>query len=366
MADSQNGRKLPAKPTIGDVAREAEVSRSTAARTLGGYGYVSEPVRESVQAAAIKLGYRANAAAKTLKYGRSRSIGVIVSDISDLFFAEVVQGITEVVRREGYDIVIVNTDDDLNVEINAVNLLLEKRVDGVIVSSSAIAPSQTKHLNEVQEVGTPLVLIDRLVQGIDSDAIVVDNRAAARAATNVLLASGHRRIAILWGPPDGSRSVPKQPSITAGDGVWSSGNRYRGYLDALEAADVAFDPSLVGAGPHTSFDGAAQVMKMLSMSDPPTAIIATEKEALIGVLRALKLSGRECPRDLSVVGFDDNPWLEVLTPSLTMIEQPTQEIGRRAAQRVIDRIEGSHSGPNVVTLTARLIERSSVLPRVSD
>jgi LacI family transcriptional regulator len=122
------------------------------------------------------------------------------------------------------------------------------------------------------------------------------------------------------------------------------------------------DPALVGTGAHNSFDAAAQVTKMVSIADPPTAIITTEKEALIGVLRALKLSGQECPRDLSVVGFEDNPWLQVLTPSLTMIEQPTQEIGRRAARRIIDWTDGAQSGPSVVTLTARLIERGSVLP----
>jgi DNA-binding LacI/PurR family transcriptional regulator len=113
----------------------------------------------------------------------------------------------------------------------------------VIVASYAASVDQTKHLADVQKSGTPLVLVDRLVEGIDSDGVVVDNRAAARAATNLLLASGHRRVAILWGPNDRAQLDEKRPRLAVNDAVWSTGNRYLGYLDALEAADVAFDPA---------------------------------------------------------------------------------------------------------------------------
>lgn len=347
--------------TISDVAKAAGVGRATAARTLGGYGYVSAATRDRVLEAVEALDYRPNAIARSMSTGSTQTIGVVIGDIGNVFFADLVRGITDAAKEEGFDTIIINTDEKLEAERDAVNVLLDKRVDGVIITSAAVAASEAPHLLEFRKVGIPIVLADRLVSGFDVDAVIIDNRGAAREAVNVLIGAGHRRIAMIWGPKKDVPSETEEDMNTESrQGLWTIDERFQGYRDALRAADIPVDPKLIATGKRSEHDAAAQLIRMLSLQDPPTAVLTTETEPTIGVLRAIRSTDRKCPQDLSVIGFDDSPWAAVMSPPLSMMEQPTEQLGRAAARLLLKRIHGSVAEASVSIFDARLVERRSV------
>ncbi|MET9343448.1 LacI family DNA-binding transcriptional regulator [Nonomuraea sp. NPDC003804] len=350
-------------PTISEVAAEAGVGRATAARTLGGYGYVSPELRERVLAAAEKLGYRANALARSMSTGVSHTLGVIVADIGNPFFAGVVRGICDTSRARGFDTIVLSTYEDLDEEVAATNVLIDKRVDGFIVASAAIGKGEVAHIKAAVERGIPVVLVDRAVAALDLDAVVIDNRDAAREAVEALIAAGHRRIGFVWGPP-----APEAPATRRGllaeasRNLWTDGERLRGYLDALDDARIPFDPELVMVGPKTEERATEEVTRMLALPDRITAVFCTETDAVTGALRALRTAGLACPRDVALIGFDDSSWAAVMEPPLTMIEQPVHELGAKAAQVLLDTIGGAEPRGEMHTLRSRLIVRSSVTP----
>ena len=188
-------RKRTETVTIADVARVAQVSTATAGRVLGGYGYSSEAIREKVQRAAEELGYRANHLARSLITGRSRTIGVVAGDVQSPFYASILRGIADVARAHRFGLIVTNSDERLDRELEAVQLLLEKQADGLIVAPIDLAGSQ--HLRKAVAGGTPIVQIDRIVKGLEADSVTVDNRGAAREAVAHLIAEGHRRIGMI-------------------------------------------------------------------------------------------------------------------------------------------------------------------------
>jgi len=177
-------------PTISEVAAAAGVGRSTAARTLGGYGYVSPELRERVLAAAERLGYRANALARSMSTGVTQTLGVIVADIANPFFGGVVRGISDASRARGFQTLVLSTHEDLAEEIAATDVLIDKRVDGIIVASAALDVASAGHIGQARDRGIPVVLVDRAVTGLLLDTVVIDNRAAARDAVAQLIAAG--------------------------------------------------------------------------------------------------------------------------------------------------------------------------------
>jgi LacI family transcriptional regulator len=238
---------LPRAATIPDVAARAGVSRATAARALGGYGPVNADTAARVQAAAQALGYRANAVARSMITGRTTTLGVVVGDIENEFFSRLVRGCTDVVRATGYDVLLVNTDERATREQSAVRLLLERRVDGLLV-----APASThdgRHLREARDAGCAVVLVDRKVRRSGLDAILVDGTAAARTAVGHLVAAGHERIGVLTG--DGVRTDtgaldPQRASIS------TTTDRLRGYEQALAEGGLPVEPDLVRGATSTS------------------------------------------------------------------------------------------------------------------
>ncbi|EYT54788.1 LacI family transcriptional regulator [Leucobacter sp. UCD-THU] len=360
------GRTRSSSPTISEVAAAAGVGRATAARTLGGYGYVSDEMRERVLASAEALGYRANQLARSVSTGVSHTIGVVVADISNPFFGGVVRGVSEIASARGFDALVISTYEHLEDEIAAMNVLVDKRVDGIILSSAACDPASTAHLQLARERGIPLVLLDRLIPGIELDAVVIDNRTAARTATGELIAAGHARIGFVWGPPTPARPSFRRDLVdAAARNLWSDGERLMGYLDALDDSGLPLDPDLVAVGEKTEAHTYDEVMRMLALADPPTAFFCTETDALTGTLHALRDSGVAIPSQASVIGFDDSSWAAVMEPPLTMVEQPMLDLGRRAAELLLGRIDGDGDGeeaPTQLELPARLIQRASVAP----
>ncbi|WP_327107917.1 LacI family DNA-binding transcriptional regulator [Nonomuraea glycinis] len=352
--------QAPGPPTISEVAAEAGVGRATAARTLGGYGYVSPELRERVLSAAEKLGYRANALARSMSTGVSHTLGVIVADIGNPFFAGVVRGICDTSRARGFDTIVLSTYENLEEEIAATNVLIDKRVDGVIIASAAVGRGEVAHIKAAMD-RVPVVLVDRAVAALDLDTVVIDNRDAAREAVEMLITAGHRRIGFVWGPPVAKPPATRRELLAqASRNLWTDGERLRGYLDALDDARIPFDPELVMVGRKTEERATAEVARMLAVPDRITAVFCTETDAVTGALRALRAVGLSYPRDIALIGFDDSAWAAVMEPPLTMIAQPVHELGAKAAQVLLDTLEGAEPGRETHTLRSRLIVRASV------
>ncbi|WP_307861158.1 LacI family DNA-binding transcriptional regulator [Microbacterium sp. SD291] len=356
-----NERAAP--PTISEVAAEAGVGRSTAARTLGGYGYVSPEVRERVLAAAERIGYRTNALARSMSTGVTHTIGVIVADIANPFFGGVVRGISDASRTRGFDTLVLSTYEKLAEEIAATDVLIDKRVDGMIIASAALDPASADHILQARSRGIPVILVDRVVRGLHLDAVVIDNRTASREAVARLIAAGHRRVGFVWGPPLAERPSRRRDFIdVAARNLSTDGERLQGYLDALDDEGIAFDPELVMVGPKDEERAEAEATRMLGLADAPTAMFCTETDAVTGTLRAIRAAGLHVGSDVSLIGFDDSSWAAVMEPPLTMIEQPMLALGERAAEALLEMIDGGADSVRVHTLETRLIERASVQP----
>ncbi|WP_432483985.1 LacI family DNA-binding transcriptional regulator [Kineococcus esterisolvens] len=341
------------RATVADVARRAGVAKATAARALGGYGAVSEDVRERVVAAAEELGYRPNELARSMGTGRSRTIGVVVGDIENDYFALAVRGISDTAASAGYDVVLVNTSEDVEAERKGVRLLLDKQVDGLIVSPASSA--DVDHLREVEQDERPLVLLDRRVPGLDAPSVDVDIATATRAATDLLLDRGHRRITYLTalddpGGPWG-RSTPLVSSSVA--------DRLSGIVAALDARGVPVGPALVRFGARGDEAVRAAAEEVLRGRDAPTAVVASDGRIALGLLQALADLGVKVPRDLSLVMVDDFPWTRVVDPPLTAVRQPTYEVGAAAADTLVRLLSGA-APPRRAPLVAQLVVRSSV------
>jgi LacI family transcriptional regulator len=344
-------------PTLGDVARLAGVSRATAARALGGYGRSSEEARRRVLDAADRLGYRPNTLARSMITGTTHTLGVVIADIDLSFFARAVRGIGDTARAAGFEVILANSDESVEQERGAVGVMLDKRVDGLIVSPAA--PSDAGHLVDLVGRGLPLVLFDRGVPGLAADAVVIDNRAAGRLATDHLLALGHRRIAIL---------VVDESAATASDlaawdpglvGAMPSRLRESGWAAALRDAGVAVTDELIWATEYDRDAARRVTAAALAAPDRPTAIIATDETLALGAIDAVLASGLAMPGDVSLVAFDDAAWTNVVRPPITVVAQPVYDLGVTAASDLIRRIRGDDSAPRMNVLPTSFEIRGS-------
>ena len=348
-------------PTISQVAEAAGVGRATVARTLGGYGSVSGTTRDRVLRAAKQLGYRPNTIARSMTTGETKTLGVVLADVGNPFFAGVLKAFTDTVHRHGYDVLVLSTEEDPAKEADAVGVLVDKQVDGVVLASASSRDAPPAHLELVRSRGIPMVLVDRLFDGLDVDTVVINNREASREAVSELIDRGHRRIGFVWGPVTVEPATgPRQMDEIIAHSLSSDGERLRGYLDALEKAGIDFDTSLVTHVLKNEQQAARAVLGMLSLADPPTAIFATESDALVGTILALRRRGLSYPEDVSLIGFDDSSWATVMSPPLSMVAQPLQQLGTLTAECLIDRIAGSTSPSATHVLEATFVPRASI------
>jgi LacI family transcriptional regulator, galactose operon repressor len=353
-------RELPEHATLDDVAREAGVSRATAARALGGYGSVGERARERVVAAAEALRYRPNVLARSMKSGSTRTLGVVVSDIQLAFFAQAVRGIADAAREEDFEVILANTDEDLALERAAVGVLVDKRVDGLIVVPAE--PGEASHLVEAQERGIPVVLLDRGAPGVRCDVVVVDNQRAAKNAVRHLVRLGHRRVAIV---------VEARTALPAGavvrsrlrpDGGMTSLLREAGWAAALHEAGLSVTDDLICGARYDRADARRAAVRALAQRDRPTAFVTTDETMTLGAIDAIQDAGLEIPRDISLVAFDDLPWTTLVRPPLTVVAQPVLELGRTATQRLLGRVAGLDGPPETVVLSTSFVVRGSTGP----
>jgi LacI family transcriptional regulator len=354
------GREPRDHATLADVARAAGVSRATAARALGGYGATSAEARDRVLAAARALRYRPNALARSMKSGTTSTLGVVISDIQLAFFAQAVRGIADAARSEGFEVILANTDEDLAAERAAVGVLVDKRVDGLIVVPAL--PGEAAHLAEAQERGIPVVLLDRGSPDIACDVVVVDNTRAARNAVDHLIRLGHRRVAIVV---EGRTALPAAAAATARprpDAGMTSTLREVGWAAALRRAGLPVSDDLVCGARYDREDARRAAAAALALPDRPTALVTTDETMTLGAVDAILDAGLEMPRDVSLVAFDDVPWMTLLRPPLTAVAQPVHELGVTATQRLLGRLAGFDGPPETTVLRTAFVVRGSTGP----
>jgi LacI family transcriptional regulator len=343
--------------TIHDVAAAAGVSRATAARALGGYGPVSETARARVAAAADRLGYRPNRLARSMITGTTHTLGVVIADIQLAFFAQAVRGISDAARAGEFEVILANTDEDCAKERTAIDVLIDKRVDGLIVAPADVRESD--HLLAAQRRGIPVVLIDRGAPGVRCDVVLVDNQRAARNAVSHLVRLGHRQIAIVT---EESSALPAEEITRARlqpAGHMTSVLRQAGWAAALRDAGLPVTDSLIRRARYDREAARATTAAALAGPSRPTAILATDETMTLGALEAILDAGLDIPGDVSLVGFDDSPWTTVVRPPLTVIAQPVYDLGAAAARRLLSRVAGDDGPPGSIFLETSFILRGS-------
>lgn len=347
--------------TIGDVASLARVSRAQAARALGGYGAVSDAVHSRVLAAAENLGYRANSLARSVSTGRSQSVGVVVGDIENPFFALSVRGISDTLREAGYDVVLMNTGESHALEVDAVRALDGKRVDGFLVAPS-IAP-EFPHLQALVDAGRPLVLFDRDAPGLAAPSVVVGVEVAARELTDTLVRAGHHRIGFV-------STLSTLPTLAGAAASWSEdpqiaytpvGRRLLAISGALRDRGLGLRAGDVRMGARSTEGVRRHVRELVTGEEPATALLASDAVIAVAVLEELRSLQLSVPGDVSLAVFDDPPWAGLVSPPLTVVSQPVLEIGTAAAGLLLDAMAG-RTPVERPSLAAHLIHRSSIGP----
>lgn len=341
----------PTRATINEVSLEAGVSRSTTSRVLGGYGFASEDTRERVLEAAKKLNYRPNTLARAMITGKSFTIGVVIGDIENSFFSRLARGVADGARASGFEILLSNTDENIATETRTIQILQERQVDGLIVAGSSM--QSIDHLKAIKKDGKPLVLVDRLIPHMNVDSVAIDNRAAASEAATRLLSAGHRRFGIVTGAQSDDIG-PIQFQLNTG------ADRVEGFCQTLSKANLEINPTMIRWGAINQEAAREQTRILLGSAKRPTAIFATDSLMALGVLQGIQDCSLKSPDDVSVVGFDDADWSDVITPRLSVIAQPVHEIGRLAAERLLARIKGDTSKARTFLLPTTWIERDSI------
>jgi LacI family transcriptional regulator len=336
--------------TMTDVARLARTSVATVSAIVNGSARVSPALAERVKAAIAETGYRPDGIARSLRKGQTHTIGLLVTDIANPFFTAVVRSVEDAAQARGYAVFLCNSDEDLGKERTYVGLLRTRRIDGLILVPCG---SRRDYESLPAGLGAPIVFVDRVIPGVPVDSVAVDNARASQAAIEHLLRLGHRRIGIVTGLPHLSTSA----------------ERLKGYRRALRKAGIEIDADLIRQGDFRQ-DGALQATQsLLALGRRPTAIFASNNLMAIGTMLAIRAAGLDCPADVSLACFDDFDWAGAFHPRLTVLRQPTVEIGRRAMDFLFDRLAGGAAltaPPRRALLKAELVIRESCAPPRSE
>lgn len=329
----------PARVTIADVARRADVSKTTVSHVLSGKRRVAVATRDRVEAAVRELGYRPDGLARSLRTRKTNMVALMIPDITNPFYPLLARGLEDGTDG-GYRTFICNTDGLPEREQEFLEEVCDRRADGVVLDSFLMGPDT---IATIVPSGTPVVRIGTTV--IDDpgyDAVHADDEHGAFDATMHLVRKGHRRVAMVQGPPR------------------AGGKRNDGYLRALREAGIARDDSLVVSGEWTRAGGTAAAQTLFELQPRPTAIFCANDLMALGVMDVARSRGMELPRDLALVGFDDIEAASMVSPALTTVSNPAYETGVEAGTLLRERMTGAYRGePRTVTLPCRLIERQT-------
>lgn len=336
------GEMVRKPATLKDVAALANVSRATAARALNSYGYVGDETAQRVQEAAEKLGYRGNRLAQALRNGQLPIVGCILGDIQNPFFARIAYDIEALARECGHNLVIGSSEEELAQETSLLASLQSLSIRGFIVAPTSA--DDNSHLQRLIAENVPLVLIDRVAEGIECDSVVVDNEGGARKAVEYLISMGHKRVGLLQ---DDTR-------------IFTSRERLNGYQAALAAGGIKSDDRMVSVSQSTVEHAVDATIRLFSQKTPPTALFTVDSLMTQGALLAFRSMGISIPHDVSLVGFDDFNLATFTDPQITVVSQPVSEIGRAAARLLFDRLAGKSEPPQKIRFETKLIVRGSV------
>jgi LacI family transcriptional regulator len=337
VAKLQSGPLMPAKKakvrrsgrsaSVYDVAQESGVSVFTVSAVVNNKDHVGKRLRERVEAAIQKLNYRPNLLARSLAKQKTHTIGMVVTDIANPFFPMVVRGAEDAAQKRGYNLLLCNSDDVVEKEEKALELLLSKRVDGILLTK-AVHDLRPSLWQMIKEVKIPFVMVMRTYPRISKDAVITDDYQGAYEAVCHLARSGRRRIGLVGGPLKVSNCKA----------------RWQGFHDALSASGLKYDPQLVIEGDYRVESGYRG--GHLLLSHRPDGIYVANYLMTVGVLKAAEEMGLKCPEDYGLVSFDDYPWLSIFRPRLTTVELPKYQLGHDAASLLLDRI-GGKTGPAI-------------------
>lgn len=333
-------RKTAKAASIYDVARESGVSVFTVSAVVNNKSHVGKSLREKVEAAIRKLNYRPNLVARSLAKQKTHTIGMIVPDIGNPFFPSVVRGAEDAAQKHGYNLLLCNSDDSLDKEEKAIELLLSKRVDGILLTKAAedFHPSIQQM---IKEVNIPFVLVMRTYPKLTKDAVISDDYRGAYEAVSHLARAGRKRIALISGPLK----------------ISNAKERWQGFHDALKAEGLPYEEDLVIEGDYRLESGYRAGHSLFSRR--PDGIYVANHLMTIGLLKAAEEMGLRCPEDFGLVSFDDYPWLGIFHPRLTTVELPKHQLGSEAAELLIRRIAGDTSKPVLKKLQPELRIRES-------
>ncbi|MDQ1730770.1 MAG: LacI family transcriptional regulator [Pseudonocardiales bacterium] len=321
--------------TIYDVAKHAGVSPATVSRVLNGHARVNPTLARRVNQATAELGFQRNAVARNLRRSRTSLWAVIISDIENPFFTSLVRGVEDVAQSAGYSVVLCNSDENLKKEADYASAAMAERMAGVIISP---ASERSSDVSALLEAKMPVVAIDRAIRGAQMDSVRVDNAQGAAEATKHLLAVGYRRVACITGP---------QRATTAGQ-------RLKGYERAHRAAGVGLDPHLVRHANFRQQGGYEAMESLLALPEPPDAVFVANNLMTVGALACLTDHGIAIPDEMGIVGFDDIPWAQLIRPTLSVVRQPTYDVGQTAGHLLMQRIAHPTRSPSTVVLSTRL------------
>jgi LacI family transcriptional regulator len=328
--------------TLRDVAKRAGVSAMTVSRVINGGASVDPETQRLVEAAILELDYVPNRVARGLVSQKTKTIGLIVPDVVNPFFAAVVRGAETTARKAGYRVLLCNSEADLRLEREYIADLVAHRVDGLL-----LAPASDRSrvaLLPLMRGNFPIVLLDRSLPEIDCDVVVSDSIAGARRLTEHLIKVGHRRIA----------------HFTDSDDVSTGRDRLRGYREALEAAEIAYSDDLVFRTTVDRIGGYRAAQQMLALDPLPTAIFTVNNMTVVGAMESLRERGLKVPEDIGLVCYDDVEHLAVLSPFLTVMDQPAETFGTLGAQLLFERISGKAGvRSRRIVLQADLVVRDS-------
>jgi LacI family transcriptional regulator len=331
--------------TLHDIARKSGVSVSTVSRILNKKSdrcRISKETEKRVQKAAKELDYRPNQMAQGLRLKKSHTIGLVVPDISNPFFASILRSIQNHAHRMGYSCLVCDTEEDLNLEIEHTRLLRDKRVDGLIVMPVG---QKSDHLSSLVKNGVPLVVADRGFEELKVSSVVVDNYRGSYEAVSHLIEHGHSRIAIIQGLPD----------------TYTARERLRGYKDALAHHGFPVDDCLIVGKDFRKENGYLEAKLLLRMQPRPTAIFTTSDLITLGALQAAYEEGLNIPADISMVAFDDVEGVEYFRCPITAVAQPKEAMGETAVGLLVEQLRAqTKSEPKRILLKPELVIRDSV------
>jgi len=326
------------------IAEKAGVSTATVSRVLSGFPGVREKTKKKVMKITSELNYEVDGIARSLRQKKTFKIGVIVGNVLSQFYTVLAKSIEDIANKYGYSVILCNGDDDPEKELNYLKVLRSSRVDGIIIVPTG---KNVGYINNLLQSNIKIVLVDRLIEGVDCDAVLVDNEKGAYTAVKYLIDKGYKKIAIIDGLID----------VTTGK------ERLKGYLRALNENNISRNDDFIKIKDFKKRSGIMFANELLENKNKPEAIFVANLDLTLGALLSIKSLGLKIPDDIAVIGFDDSDWAQILESPLTTISQPVYDLGTTAAEMLIKNIENDNSKKEklIVTLNTKLIERDSVI-----